>query len=85
MQSQRLFILCYAEHQPPRLRPQEFVEQTKVNSGLDFDKLNKQPGFASETNVGTSPQQAVRSALALPAHSISSPGSTYKHCYRGDL
>ena len=60
MQSQRLFILGYAEHQPPL--PQEFVEQTKENSGLDFDKLNKQPGFASETNVGTSPQQAVRGA-----------------------
>jgi len=39
---------------------QEFVEQTKENSGLDFDKLNKQPGFASDKNVGTSPSQAVR-------------------------
>ncbi len=38
---------------------QEFVEQTKENSGLDFDKLNKQPGFASDKNVGTSPAQAV--------------------------
>lgn len=66
MQSQRLSILGCAEHQPPRLRPQEFVEATKENSGLDFDKLNKQPGFASETNVGTSPQQAVRSAMPGP-------------------
>jgi len=39
-------------------KTQEFVEQTKENSGLDFDKLNKQPGFASDKNVGTSPQQA---------------------------
>ena len=66
VQSQRLFILGYVEHQPPLLRPQEFVEQTKENSGLDFDKLNKQPGFASETNVGTSPSQAVRSAVPAP-------------------
>jgi len=39
-------------------KTQEFVEQTKENSGLDFDKLNKQPGFASDKNVGTSPAQA---------------------------
>ena len=51
-----------------RLCLQEFVEATKENSGLDFDKLNKQPGFASETNVGTSPQQAVRIALPGPCN-----------------
>ena len=66
MQSFWLSIFDCAEHQPLRLCLQEFVEATKENSGLDFDKLNKQPGFASETNVGTSPQQAVRSALPGP-------------------